>query len=60
MTTGSWYTLKIYAGKLLLTFHTNLSKKGKTPGTRSSVDVHIIGAFLKANTCLTELHAFIR
>lgn len=58
MTTGSCYTLTIYADKPLLIFHTNLSKRGKTPGTRLSVDVHIIVAFLKGNACLrtTCLH----
>lgn len=59
MTRGTWYILMIYAKKLLLIFHTNLSKRGKTPGTRVSVDVHITVAFLKGNACLIELHIFI-
>lgn len=55
MTTGSWYTPKIYAEKLLLIFHTNLSKRGKTPGTRLSVDVHRIVAFLKGRTMSSSM-----
>lgn len=59
MTTGSLYTLKIYGEKLFLIFYINLSKSGKTPDTRLSVDVHTIVAFLKGNVSLAELHVFI-
>lgn len=44
MTTGRWYTLQIYAEKLLLIVHLNLSKK-KNSGTRLSAYIYIILEF---------------